>query len=449
MSDVFNALKFIDAEKKTSSLNWLDSINDDACAPLSGHTFPTRKTENWKYTSLKILAKGDFQKAVSCLSENAQKQSYDAVKDRVEVEGLDSTTIVFVDGFFSNSLSDDFLTLRKSGVNCVLFSNATQEQQKTIKETLANKVSLKKHIFAALNSHLLSEGFFVSVDKNVQCEKPLRIVHVNTTREKQYSSQARLLVTLASGASLEVIEQFVSQSESTEAFVNSVSEFDIADNASLTHYRLHEEHENIIHIGALHFELNKFARLSSFHMALGGSIKRIDIDTHLVGEGAESNINGVYLPKGSQHIDFHTCTEHVVPNCTSNESFRGIVADSAQAVFNGRIHIHPDAQKTLAELSNKNLLLSNKATINTKPELEIYADDVKCAHGATIAQLNDESLHYMMTRGISRDEAKVMLSFGFINELINDIKNDALGDHLRPLLTTVFCESPELLRHIT
>ena len=159
-------------------------------------------------------------------------------------------------------------------------------------------------------------------------------------------------------------------------------------------------------------------------------------------------MKGVYLPQNKQLIDFHSNMEHKVANCTTNEVFRGIMADKSKAVFNGRIHIHPDAQKTLAELSNKNLLLSNEATINTKPELEIYADDVRCAHGATIAQLDEEARFYLQSRGISAAEADVMLSFGFINELLENLELEAVRDLIRPILAKRFGRDEELMQHI-
>jgi len=167
------------------------------------------------------------------------------------------------------------------------------------------------------------------------------------------------------------------------------------------------------------------------------------------GSGAHCDLKGVYLPQNNQHIDYHTCIEHKVPHCTTDEVFRGIIADQAKAVFNGRIHIHKDAQKTLAELNNRNLLLSNKAEINTKPELEIYADDVRCAHGATIAQLDDNAMNYMLSRGISRQEAEVMLSFGFINELLDGVAHQPIQEKLRPILAQLFGKDESLTRHIT
>ena len=185
--------------------------------------------------------------------------------------------------------------------------------------------------------------------------------------------------------------------------------------------------------------------LNSFHIALGSTLKRIDLVVDHVGQGAHCEVNGVYLPRGQEHIDYHTCMEHRVPNCTSSETFRGIIADEATAVFNGRIHIHPDAQKTKAELSNRNLLTSTRAEVNTKPELEIYADDVQCAHGATVAQLDDMSLHYLRTRGVSRADAQVMLSFGFINEVIDSVRCEALRVYLQRLLSDRFARDPALL----
>jgi Fe-S cluster assembly protein SufD len=212
----------------------------------------------------------------------------------------------------------------------------------------------------------------------------------------------------------------------------------VGDNAQLQHYRLNLEEENAQHIGAVHADLNRNARLRGFTLAMGSRLKRIDYQLNHRGQGADLDLQGIYLPRNKQMVDYHTNVQHWVPHCTSNEVFRGIIADSAQAIFNGRIYIHPQAQKTLAELSNKNLLTSNKAEINTKPELEIYADDVKCAHGATVSQLNATALYYLQSRGVSRAEAEVMMSFGFINELLEQIPEPVVHDYLQPRLAALF-----------
>jgi len=251
---------------------------------------------------------------------------------------------------------------------------------------------------------------------------------------------------VAEGSELCILEHFISAEKSS--FTNGVSEFFLQENARLCHYRLNTENESALHIGAVHASLGRSANLNSFYLALGSALKRIDVAVKHQGEGAHADIQGVYLPVNKQHVDFHTNLEHCVPHTSANEVFRGIVADNAKAVFNGRIHIHPHAQKTNAQLSNKNLLTSNTAEVNTKPELEIYANDVLCAHGATVAQLSDESLHYLRTRGLSLESARLLLSFAFINELIDKLKHPALSTFIRPLITRLFSGESGIDEHL-
>ncbi|HCP04706.1 MAG TPA: Fe-S cluster assembly protein SufD, partial [Pseudomonas sp.] len=231
-------------------------------------------------------------------------------------------------------------------------------------------------------------------------------------------------------------------------FVNSLTEVVVGNNAQVQHYRINLEQEDLLHVGGVHVNLQRDARFHGFTLAQGSRLKRIDYQVNMLGEGAHLELNGVYLPRNRQVIDYHTNVEHCVPHCTSNEVFRGIIGDSAKAVFNGRIHIHPQAQKTLAELSNKNLLTSRTAEINTKPELEIYADDVRCAHGATISQLDETSLYYLQSRGVTKADAITMLSFGFINELLNQVPEQAVQDYLRPRLVSLFGQPSEMVGQI-
>jgi len=203
-----------------------------------------------------------------------------------------------------------------------------------------------------------------------------------------------------------------------------------------------------LHFGGVYVDLNRDSQFESYQVLLGGQVKRLDVlVNHNVG-GSHCEMKGVYLPKNDQHVDIHSYIEHKAAHCTTNEVYRGIMADQSKAVFNGRIHILPDAQKTLAELSNKNLLLSDKAQINTKPELEIYADDVRCAHGATVAQLNETAKFYLRSRGISAQEADIMLSFGFINELLESIPLEPLRNKMRPLMAEQFTSNRELTKHL-
>ncbi len=432
-----------------SAAPWMADLNQKGLSQWHSHSLPTRKTENWKYTSLKALEAKDYLH----VAEPQASALSDELSQLCAIPDLDGIKVVFVNGYFNADLSHASFSggeplFDSSAVTVTLFSTANDDQKKQIAENLNTVIESDKHLFSSLNASCLAEGVFVHVGKNQQLKQPIHIVSITTAQPTPFMVNQRALICLDECSEATVVEHFVSTDEQQNSFVNGITEVQIGNNAKLQHYRLHEEEESAVHIGGLHVQLNKSATIDSFHLALGGKIKRIDVVVHHRGEGAHSELNGVYLPRNNQHVDYHTCIEHAVPHCTSNEVFRGIIADSARAVFNGRIHIHRNAQKTYAQLSNKNLLTSNKAEVDTKPELEIYADDVQCAHGATVAQLDTESLHYFRTRGISSDVATVMLSFGFINELINNIKSEAIGNYLRPKLTRLFAAMPDLTRLI-
>jgi Fe-S cluster assembly protein SufD len=423
--------------------DWLQKINAGGQAVWRNANWPTRKTEHWKYTSLRPLEQGVYLQKVGVLpSPEAQR----VLNDIVQIANLDTHRLVFVNGCYSAALSQ--IQNLPAGVDLVTFADASSAQLTQLQNYLGSVVENDRHIFAALNSQQLQDGVFLRVGKNVTLDKPVQVVVVTTPQTEAFHAPQRLLVVLEPNASATVIEQFVSDTQEQNGFVHSVTELCLLEGARCEHYRMHLEEQQTLHLGGVHVSLGRSAQLQSFHLALGSALKRIDIVINHNGEGAHCQLNGVYLPRLNQHVDYHTCIEHRVPHCTSNEIFRGIIADSAKAVFNGRIHIHPGAQKTLAQLSNKNLLTSDKAEVDTKPELEIYADDVQCSHGATVAQLDATALHYFRARGISQAEAEAMLSFGFINELINTIGQPALIEYLRPVLTQWFARDPALVRHL-
>jgi Fe-S cluster assembly protein SufD len=218
----------------------------------------------------------------------------------------------------------------------------------------------------------------------------------------------------------------------------SFAEYQIADKAHLEHYRLAMQSGEAISIGGCHFHLGEASQLESNLIGFGSQLSRVDMDIIHSGEHSNAKLNVIYLLDGKELFDLHSAIEHTKPNGVSEQNVRCIVADRANAIFNGRIHIHRDAQKILAQMNNRTLLLSENAQINTKPELEIYADDVRCAHGATIAQIDEEAMFYLQSRGISRVDAQVLLSFGFINELVDLMNNSAIADWLRPILRQRF-----------
>jgi Fe-S cluster assembly protein SufD len=409
---------------------WLGALRSQAANDWQSVTWPTRKTEHWKNTSLVSLQKSMPQTwASQVASLNVEAEFID----------VDAIRLVFVNGVFDAD--------RSSGLTSevVRFSQANDVQQQLIAQHLGKIVEGSQHLFATLNSAWLDDGVLVHVPRNVSLAKPIYVVQVSTPEAQAISVNQRLLVVLEDSAQAEIIEHFISTSDVQNSFVNALTEIVVGDNAQLQHYRLNLEEENIQHIGAVHVNLLRNARLRGFTLALGSKLKRIDYQINHRGQGAELNLQGVYLPRNNQMVDYHSNVQHWVPHCTTSEVFRGIIADSAQAIFNGRIYIHTDAQKTLAELSNKNLLTSNKAEVYTKPELEIYADDVKCAHGATVSQLNATALYYLQSRGVSRTEAEVMMSFGFINELLEQIPEAAVHDYLFPRLAALFGRDQALL----
>lgn len=413
--------------------HWLSDLRQQAMQTWQTSPWPTRKTEHWKYTPLMPLQKEGFQQWA---------QAVEGWQQDVDFIAVDATRLVFVNGVFDAEASSPL------SAEVVQFSQATDAQQQIIQQHLGKVVEGERHLFATLSNAVVADGVLIHIPRNAVLEKPVYLVHVSTPETQPAVAQQRVLVVLEEGARGELIEHFVSTAAAQNGFVNSLTEIVVGDNADLQHYRLNVEEENLLHIGGVHVNLFRNARMRGFTLAQGSRLKRIDYQISHRGQGADLNLQGLYLPRNNQMVDYHTNIRHCVPHCTSSEVFRGIIADSARAIFNGRIHIYPDAQKTLAELSNRNLLTSNKAEVDTKPELEIYADDVKCAHGATVSQLNDEALFYLQSRGVQRKEAEVMMSFGFINELLQEVKEPAVQDYLLPRLAQLFGRDSDLLQRI-
>ena len=416
------------------SPEWLAGLREQGASTWAQASWPTRKTENWKYLSLAPLQQ--YQQLDWGVAADGQ------ALDDVEQLQLDATRLVFINGRFSSEHSSSL----PAGI--VRFGEADGEQRALISQHLGRVVDSERHLFAALSNAWAADGVLVHVPRGQRLEKPLYVLNISTPQRTPVAASQRLLLVLEDNAEAELIEHYASDAHAQNGFVNSLTEVVVGNNAQVQHYRINLEQEDLLHVGGVHVNLQRDARFHGFTLAQGSRLKRIDYQVNMLGEGAHLDLNGIYLPRNRQVIDYHTNVEHCVPHCTSNEVFRGIIGDAAKAVFNGRIHIHPQAQKTLAELSNKNLLTSRTAEINTKPELEIYADDVRCAHGATISQLDETSLYYLQSRGVSHADAITMLSFGFINELLNQVPEQAVQDYLRPRLASLFGQASEMVGQI-
>lgn len=398
--------------------DWLSPKRLASLQLLRQAEWPSRKVEAWKYTPVKALERMTVTPAKQQLSEAGVEA----------ITGLNSLDLLFVDGELRTDLSS--MTL-PDGLTITSLIEATGQTQNWAVDSF-NEVKPPRHLFGLVNDVLATSGLIVDVSANVNIEPSIRIMHVFSEGQEVHN---RVLVRVGANAKLSVIEQY---NGSVKSFNTGFAEYELGEAAELNHYRFALQTGSALSVGGSHFKLSSKAQLNSTLVGFGSQLSRLDVDVRHCGEHANAKLNAIYLLDGTELFDLHSTIEHEVPNGTTEENVRGIVGGHARVVFNGRIHIHRDAQKTLAELNNRNLLMSDDAEINTKPELEIYADDVRCAHGATIAQIDKKALYYLQSRGIQRGQAQVMLSFGFINELVDQMPNEALAEWLRPQLRQRF-----------
>lgn len=390
----------------------LASVRQDALLRLQETAWPNRKTEAWRYTPLKALESVNFE------APDVDVASVEQLLEEANIEGLNTIDVVFLNGELKSELESlpEGMSLRALHDGADLF----------------NAAKPNRHLFGSINDVLANDGFVIRVEAGAVIDQTFRVINLITEGTE---SHTRLIVDLGEGSSFSIVEHCIGNSASLNTLF---SEYQIQEGAKLTHARLALQEKQAISLGGCHFNLHTRANLVSTLVGFGSQLSRLDVDVRHLGEHAFAKANAIYLLDGKELFDLHTTIEHEVANGTTEENVRGIAAGNARAVFNGRIHIHRDAQKTLAELNNRNLLMSDKAEINTKPELEIYADDVRCAHGATVAEVDKRSLYYLQTRGISREQAQVMLSFGFINELIADVRDELLAEWLSDKLRRRF-----------
>jgi Fe-S cluster assembly protein SufD len=400
--------------------NSLNAARFDAIEQLNTVKWPDRQVENWKYTSLEPLK--NLDKLTLTSATNTTNTTIGCI------DNLDSIEVVFVHG----KLQTDLNTLQlPKGLNIVNLADASAKEQ-TLAATLFSKIKPQRHYFGLINDALTDDCLLIDVDANYTISKAIRVINlVNDNVESHH----RLLVRIGENARATVIEQ---NSGENFSFNTAFSEYEIADNAYLEHYRLAMNTNEAMHIGGCHFSLKNKAKLNSTLIGFGSQLARIDTDIIHNGEHAKAQLNAIYLLAEGENFDLQTTIEHAVANGLTEENARGIIGDKAKAVFNGRIHIHRGAQKTEANLNNRNLLLSNRGQINTKPELEIYADDVKCSHGATVSAIDDETLYYLRSRGIARSHALMMINFSFIQALMDEMPNQHLANWLQPQLKARF-----------
>jgi len=392
------------------------TLRANRASALTNLPLPTRKTENWKYSARHLKLTDDMASSLPLSASTSAAAS---------VQGY---TVVLVNGVVRPEASnypavEGFSIQRFRDLNDDDAELATDLLGRSISDQPAKHNSVN---LSLLNAARFEDGLLIQLQPDTVLDQPLFVIH-HTSASHSGSAFPCILVAAGSNSQFTLVEDYVSNGESP-VMVNTATEFSLDDGASITSVRLNTEGQNVQHMGATGVRQQRNSRFESHSVGFGGTLRRHDLHVRLEGEGAECKLNGVVVTQGTQHYDNHTTIEHIAAHCNSEESYRNIAADKSHAVFNGRIHIHQDAQKSNANMSNKNLLLTNGAEINTKPELEIYADDVKCAHGATIGQLDSESIFYLVSRGLSPRDTSVLLTMAFINELVSQIPVEQVRD---------------------
>ena len=410
------------AQKGIDSLPWLSTHRQSAFDQFQESGFPTRRHENWKYTDVSAIIKTGYEIA------NAEHN----IIENGELEAIlytqeNSHEVVFINGQFSVEHSN--IGSLPDSVVIGSLRAAIRNTPELLETSLNQCVDSKNHIFAALNTAFFNDGAFIYVPDNIAIDEPVVVYFMSSDAEKNLAMTPRNLIVMGKHAQAEVIESFHGL-KGVVSFTNTITEIETDEGAVLEHYKVQQENIESFHIGGTHLKQHRNSRVESHSISLGGAVVRNDIVTELGAEGAEIILNGLYMGDGRQHVDNHTLVNHSKPNTQSEENYRGVLDGRAQGVFNGKVIVHKDAQKITANQSNANLLLSNHAEIDTKPELEIYADDVRCGHGATIGQLDKNMSFYLRSRGLGEATARSLLIFAFADDIIRRIKFAPIREQL-------------------
>lgn len=399
-------------------------IRSQAIKNFELNGFPSKKEEAWKYTSLKSVLKHDysiFPKEENALEFKDVKQYF--------IHDLDTYKIVFIDGKYASHLSET--THDKIDV-CLMSSALTHEKYRPVIDNYFNKAA-KQDGLTSLNTAFSQEGAYIYIPKNKMADKPIQIIHFSTGNEAAQLLQPRNLIVVEENSHVQIIERHQSLSENP-VLTNSVTEIFVDKRGMMDYYKIQNDNQNASLIDNTFIEQQEQSEASVHTFAFGGNITRNNLNFYQKGERIDSILNGVTIIEGKQHVDHNTLVHHIEPNCESHQDYKGIFDEKATGVFNGKVVVNKEAQKTNAFQSNNNVLLSDQATVNSKPQLEIFADDVKCSHGCTIGQLDESALFYMQSRGIAKKEARALLMYAFANNVLESVKIPQLKNRINKLI---------------
>jgi Fe-S cluster assembly protein SufD len=430
--------KFSQLEVASAQPKWLAPVRKAGIASFADQSFPTLHDEDWRFTNVAPIAKLNFQLAKEVSVNGAETK----LIDESAFVKLSGHRLVFVNGFFCAKLSSIKPVTGRARIENL--ATALAKDSALIEKYLGKYAHTASNTFAALNQAFFTDGAFIFVPKGVEVAEPVQLIYISSAKNSGETILPRNLVIAEANSKLTVVESYISTGN-VAYFTNAVTEILAGDNAKVEHIKLQDEALDAFHIATIAGEFGRASNVTVHSFALGAKLSRTNIRTKLAGEGLECILNGLYLTRGDQLADHHMIVEHAQPHCASHEYFNGILDDKSKGVFHGRIYVHPIAQKTDAKQTNKNLLLSDDATADTKPQLEIYADDVKCTHGATIGQLNDESIFYLRSRGIGSDTARQMLIHAFAGEIIERIKCEPAREVIDKLVWDRLEANPNLI----
>ena len=416
---------FMAFEEKVDVTAQLHDIRTSAIKNFENKGFPTKKEEAWKYTSLNSILKSDF----SVFPKRENSIEFKDVK-KFFLHEIDTYKLVFVDGKFSSFLS----STTHEGIDvCLLSSVLTKPKYKMVLDNFFNKIASKDESLTTLNTAFAQEGAFINIPKSKVADKPIEIIHFSTGEESALMVQPRNLIIVGENAHVQIIERHQSLN-SNPVLTNSVTEIFAQKRAIVDYYKIQNDEQTANLIDNTYISQKQESRVAVHTFSFGGNITRNNLNFYHFGERIDSILKGITIIGDKQHVDHYTLVNHATPNCESHQNYKTILGGSSTGVFNGKIFVEKEAQKTDAFQQNNNILLSDKATINAKPQLEIFADDVKCSHGCTIGQLDESAMFYMQQRGIPKKEAKALLLYAFSNEVIESIKIPELKQRITKII---------------
>jgi len=402
----------------------IHDLKNKAIKVFETEGFPTKKQEAWKYTSLNSLLKQDY----SLFPKQENSIEFREVKSYF-LHDIDTYKIVFVDGIYSSFLSET--THDKVDV-CLLSAALNKPKYKPVIEAYFNKAT-KEDSLTALNTAFAKEGAYIFIPKHKEVEKPIEIINFSTGNEAAIMLQPRNLIVVGENAHVQIIERHQSLSENP-VFTNAVTEIFAEKRAYVDYYKIQNDKVTASLIDTTYITQEQESNCNVHTFSFGGAITRNNLNFYQNGERCDSTLKGITMLEGKQHVDHNTLVHHIEPNCESHQDYKGIFGDASTGVFNGKIVVEKEAQKTNAFQQNNNILIADKATINAKPQLEIFADDVKCSHGCTIGQLNEDALFYLRSRGIAKKEAQALLMYAFANNVLESVKIPELKVRINKLI---------------